>query len=301
MSEPLNTSELRVGDPTDELISLVALMEAKYKPLEQLAAFAEAVSPVRLARSAPTITPEHWSSAVARVTGWKLRGLDVRPVSASEYPSVLRSIFNKPPLVFIQGTWDDRRDAFAVAVVGTRKPSSEGIRRARKVAHELARAEITVVSGLAAGIDTAAHTAALDAGGRTVAVIGTGIDIVYPKSNAALAGRITSNGGSIVSQFYPEQPPTQWSFPMRNITMSGLSLATVVIEAGETSGTRQQARHALQHGRTVFLLRSVVEGNDWARTFVTEGYEGSKAIEITSVEEILDRVFARTEVPALAV
>ena len=106
-------------------------------------------------------------------------------------------------------------------------------------------------SGLAAGIDTAAHTAALDAHGRTIAVMGTGVDHVYPATNRALAARIVDSGCALVTQFFPQQTPRPWMFPARNVVMSGLSLATVVVEASEASGARLQARVALQHGRAV--------------------------------------------------
>lgn len=122
-----------------------------------------------------------------------------------------------------------------------------------------------MISGLAVGIDTAAHTAALAADGRTVAVIGTGIDRVYPAQNAALQEEIAAKG-LVISQFLPGSPPTKTSFPMRNAVMSGYALATVVIEAAYRSGARMQARLALQHGRHVFLMRTLLD-HDWARDY----------------------------------
>jgi DNA processing protein len=150
----------------------------------------------------------------------------------------------------------------------------------------------TILSGLALGIDTAAHTAALDAGGSTSAVVGTGLNRVFPPENSGLAERILASGGALLSQFFPAQPPTRWTFPMRNVVMSGLSMATVVVEASETSGARMQARVALQHGRTVFLLRSLVEQHAWAQKYVNEGAYGAFAIEIASTGEIVDRLGA---------
>jgi DNA processing protein len=122
------------------------------------------------------------------------------------------------------------------------------------------------------------------------AVIGTGLDRMYPPENADLADRIVGAGGAILSQFFPGQPPTRWTFPMRNVVMSGLSMATVVVEAGETSGARMQARVAMQHGRTVFLLRSLVEKHEWASKYVTDGAYGTRAIQISSAQEIVDRL-----------
>jgi DNA processing protein len=126
----------------------------------------------------------------------------------------------------------------------------------------LAHAGFVVVSGLAAGVDSAAHAAALAAGGRTVAVIGAGLDHVYPPENAALHRQIAERA-AIVSQFWPETPPSRQTFPMRNAVMSGLALGTVIVEASARSGARVQARRALGHGRPVFLLRRVL-GQAWA-------------------------------------
>ena len=148
-----------------------------------------------------------------------------------------------------------------------RHPSADPARHraGNGLATGLAARDIPVISGLAAGIDSAAHTAALAAGGRTVAVIGTGIDRAYPAQNAALQEEIAAKG-LVISQFLPGAPPTKMSFPMRNAVMSGYALATVVVEAAYRSGARMQARLALQHGRHVFLMRSLLE-HDWARDY----------------------------------
>jgi DNA processing protein len=164
----------------------------------------------------------------------------------------------------MRGTADER-DVTSVAVVGTRHPTERGIDQAGQLATGLAASGIPVISGLATGIDSAAHTAALAAGGRTVAVIGTGIDRVYPPQNARLQEEIAAKG-LLVSQFLPGSAPTKASFPMRNAVMSGYALATVVVEATYRSGSRMQARLALQHGRHVFLMRSLLE-HDWARDY----------------------------------
>ncbi|WP_275414719.1 DNA-processing protein DprA [Plantactinospora mayteni] len=147
----------------------------------------------------------------------------------------------------------------------SRRASEQGLRIARAVATSLAERGVTVASGLAKGIDTAAHSAALDAGGRTVAVIGTGIRRYYPAANRQLQDQITEVG-LVISQFWPDAQPTKQSFPMRNAVMSGYAVATVVVEAGETSGARIQARLALQHGRPVVLTSQVMRC-DWAKTF----------------------------------
>jgi DNA processing protein len=150
-------------------------------------------------------------------------------------------------------------------VIGSRNASPRGLETAAKLATHLVRSGFTVVSGLAAGIDTAAHTAALAGGGRTVAVIGTGLRRTYPPQNARLQGQIVAEG-AVISQFWPDAPPTRQSFPMRNAVMSGISLATAIVEASETSGARIQARLALAQGRPVFLLASLLSQR-WAQEY----------------------------------
>lgn len=303
----VSVSTLIRGNRDHEIAALVVLLESKALPLERLAAEVEQFGSVhtlhRVAREsqlAPKFDDADIAAAFATVEEWKRDGRDVRTVFDGAYPRNLLGIFNKPPLLFISGTWREDRDSLSVAVVGTRKPSADGVKRAQLAARKLANAGITVISGLAAGIDAAAHAAALDAGGRTVAVMGTGMDRIYPAENRELARRILEADGALLSQFFPDQQPTQWSFPMRNVTMSGLSLATLVIEGGETSGARQQARHALQHGRTVFLVASLVSAHAWARKMVDLGCDGAHALVVDSVDEVVDRMIGIHEVPAVA-
>src|SRR5579884_2126882 len=182
-----------------------------------------------------------------------------------DFPPNLRAVHDRPPIVFLAGALTPQ-DARAIAVVGTRKASQPGIRRATEIAEHLVGAGYTVLSGLAAGIDTAAHTAALSAHGRTVAVIGTGLTRSYPPQNEALQRRIAEQC-AVISQFWPDAPPSRRTFPMRNAVISGMALATVVVEAPETSGARMLARLALAQGRPVFLLESLVETQRWAREY----------------------------------
>jgi DNA processing protein len=184
-----------------------------------------------------------------------------------DYPPNLRAVHDRPPMVFISGDLT-REDANAVAVVGARKATAAGISHARAIAQHLVDKNFTVVSGLAAGIDTAAHTAALSRGGRTVAVIGTGLARSYPPQNRALQQQIATRC-AVVSQFWPDAPPSKRSFPMRNAVMSGIALATVVVEASHTSGARTQTRLALAHGRPVFLHRTLVDRQPWAQETAT--------------------------------
>jgi DNA processing protein len=221
----------------------------------------------------------------ARIQEWttRLDGLTARVVTVLDdaYPANLRMVHDHPPFLFVRGSLDPADDR-AIAVVGTRTASDEGLRAARTIAGALARKDITVVSGMAAGIDTAAHSAALSAGGRTLAVFGTGIDRIYPASNRALAKAIAASGAT-VSQFWPDMAPARWTFPVRNIVTSGLSVGTVVVEAGPTSGARQQAEHALRHGKRLFLLRRLVEHQPWAK----EMAERPGVVAIDDIEEIL--------------
>jgi DNA processing protein len=194
---------------------------------------------------------------------WDAHGMRLVTVLDAGYPPNLKAVHDRPPILFIAGNISPN-DAKAVAVVGARKATTLGIDQATQIAHHLTQTGYTVVSGLAAGIDTAAHTAALNHNGRTLAVIGTGLTRVYPPQNHALQRRIADQC-AVVSQFWPDAPPTKRSFPMRNATMSGIALATVVVEASETSGARTQARLALAHGRPVFLTKTLVEKQPWAQ------------------------------------
>jgi DNA processing protein len=197
------------------------------------------------------------------------------------YPSNLRVIPKLPPFLFYRGELR-RDDARSVAVVGTRRASVEGLDSAAELASLLVQEGVTVISGLARGIDTAAHTADLEAGGRTIAVVGTGILQVYPKENAELAERIAQRG-AIVSQFWPSAPPTRYSFPMRNEVMSGISQGTAVIEASSTSGAKMQARLALEQGKRAFLMASLVTSEAWAKGYL----EKRGAIEVNSVHDVV--------------
>ncbi|MGH2498729.1 MAG: DNA-processing protein DprA [Candidatus Limnocylindria bacterium] len=208
--------------------------------------------------------------AMARnIAQWRARGLRLVTVLDDEFPVNLRRIANLPPFLFYRGEMR-ADDALSVAVVGTRRPTAEGLRRARRMSRNLVRHGVTVLSGLARGIDTAAHEAALEAGGRTIAVLGSGLDQIYPRENSALAERIAGSG-AVVSQFWPDAPPAAYNFPRRNVVMSGLGQGTIVIEASATSGAKMQARLAMEHGKQVFLIASLVAEYEWAATYARRG------------------------------
>ena len=226
------------------------------------------------------VLQEAVSTAEDLLARWSQDGIHFSTLLEPEFPSQLLDIHQRPPFVTWKGS-QSRQDSHGVAIVGTRAASASGVARARRLASEIAARGVTVISGLAAGIDTAAHLGALDVNGRTVAVIGTGLMRSYPKQNAALQARIAASG-MVLSQFLPDAAPTRSSFPMRNAVMSGFSSATVVIEADWKSGARMQARLALEHGRQVFLMEQLRQ-HDWAREY------GKRpgAHFVSSVDEIL--------------
>jgi DNA processing protein len=199
-----------------------------------------------------------------------------------DYPANLRVIFNLPPFLLYRGELR-RDDARSVAVVGTREASADGLRRAREMAGGLAAEKVTVLSGLARGIDTAAHEETLAGGGRTIAVLGTGILHTYPQENADLAERIAETG-ALVSQFWPSQRPARYTFPRRNVVTSGMGQGTLVIEASRTSGAKMQARLALQHGKLVFLVQSLVTSQPWAQRYLDKQ---QRAIQVAGVDDVL--------------
>jgi DNA processing protein len=208
-------------------------------------------------------------------------GIRLTTVLDEDYPVNLRTIYNLPPFLFYRGTLR-ADDALSVAVVGTRQATADGLSRAKRMAGLLVDAGVTVLSGLARGIDTVAHQACFDAGGRTIAVLGSGIRRIYPPENKALADQITEHG-AVVSQFWPDAHPTSYTFPRRNVVTSGMSQGTVVIEASATSGAKMQARLAIEHGKQVFLLHSLVTEREWARRYL----ERPRVYEVGDVSDIV--------------
>jgi DNA processing protein len=239
------------------------------------------------------VAPTHLERADRAIEAAATVGARLITVLDDDYPTNLRLIYNLPPFLFARGRLR-RDDAKSVAVVGTRNASDEGLRRAAMLAALLAEQKVTVLSGLARGVDTAAHEATLAAAGRTIAVIGTGILRTYPAENAELAERILENG-AIVSQFWPDQPPTSYTFPRRNVVTSGMSQGTVVIEASSTSGAKMQARLALEHGKQVFLIRTLVTDQPWAQQYLERG-----AIEVADVASIVERLRSWKSIEALS-
>lgn len=169
-----------------------------------------------------------------------------------EYPAALKSIIAAPLLLYVRGEILPQ-DCFAIAIVGSRLASFYGVRTAERLSRELSYRGLTIVSGMARGIDTAAHRGALKSGGRTIAVLGCGLDVVYPRENKKLSNEIAKQG-AVISEFPLGTPPEKFNFPIRNRIISGLSLGTVVVEAGRQSGALITTNYALEQGKEVFAV-----------------------------------------------
>lgn len=238
------------------------------------------------------LTDDALEEAAREIHAAQRVGARLVTITDHDYPANLRYVYDRPPFLFVRGELlaDDDQ---AIAVVGTRQASPAGLGQAARLAAGLVDRGITVLSGLALGIDGAAHTAALDSGGRTVAVIGNGIARpTYPRAHADLAERIVNGGGAIVSQFPPGAPPRPERFPLRNRTMSGMALGTVVVEASNTSGARMQARIALEHGKRVFLVRELVMREKWAQRYAAERPGATVVESADDVLDVLDTIVA---------
>ena len=209
-------------------------------------------------------------------------GISVITFNQENYPRLLQSIEHPPPVLFTKGIFVDEDDC-SVAVVGTRRKTSYGKQVAGELSQFLASNGVTVVSGMARGIDTIAHQSALDAGGRTIAVFGSGLDVIYPPENRNLAEKIETHG-VLVSEFHPGTQPEGVNFPPRNRIISGLSKAVVVVEADEKSGALITAKFAVDQSRDVFA----VPGSIYApRSRGTNRLIGDGAIPLFDFNELL--------------
>ena len=203
--------------------------------------------------------------------------------SADAYPRLLQEIPDPPGILFLQGKLQ-AADALAIAVVGSRNATRYGLTQAQRIATGLAQAGITVVAGLARGIDAAAHRAALGAGGRTLAIMGGGLLKIYPPEHAELAGEIREHG-CLLSEMPPHFVATRHSFPRRNRIISGLTLGTLVVEAAERSGALITARQAMEQNRDVFAIPGPVDSRNakGCHALLRDG-----AVLVESVDDILD-------------
>lgn len=229
---------------------------------------------------------KQWQEVDAEVKRSRDRGLTLLTLGGEGYPRGLQRIADPPVYLYVKGELVEE-DAFAVAIVGSRTPTRDGQRAAAQLAADLARCGVTVVSGLARGVDALAHRAALDAGGRTVAVLGNGLDIVYPPENVRLYKQIPDQG-AVLSEFRLGTKPDAGNFPIRNRIISGLSGGVVVIEAAEKSGSLITAHRALDQGREVFAVPGSIysRGSKGTNQLIQQG-----AKLVREVSDILEELF----------
>lgn len=207
--------------------------------------------------------------------------------SDEKYPKFLKEIYNPPLVLFCKGELKEI-DNFGIAIVGSRKMTEYGRRVTEKFANELSCMGITVVSGLARGIDSVAHNAAIDADGRTLAILGSGISYIYPRENINLANKIM-NHGAILSEFYPHEMPKRENFPRRNRIISGMTIGTLVTEAVSNSGALITASFALEQGKEVFAVPgNITSKNSEGTNFLIK--KGAKVV--TTIEDILEEIIA---------
>ncbi len=232
-------------------------------------------------------------------------GIQVITWMDEEYPSLLKEIDQPPPVLYRRGAFL-AEDEWAVAIVGTRRVTAYGRQVAEEIASMLARNGLTVVSGLARGVDAIAHQAALDSGGRTIAVLGSGVDRIYPPEHKKLAEQVAANG-CILSDYAPGTPPDGQNFPPRNRIISGLSKATIVIEAGQKSGALITARFAVEQGREVFAVPGPIHAlqSQGTNNLISQGahplLRPAEVLEILNLEMVQIQQQARRLIPADAV
>jgi len=218
-------------------------------------------------------------NAEAEIAAVRKLGGDVLLLDDGVYPASLREIYDPPIVLYVKGAWSECLDQPCIGVVGSRRCSTYGQNSALMLARDLAQRGMTVVSGFARGIDAAAHRGALEAGGRTVAVLGTGIDELYPRDHKKLAEEILAQGGALVSQFPLGTPPVSENFPYRNRIISGLSLGVVVVEAAENSGSLITARLAMEQNREVFAVPgNITSRNSFGTNYLIKG-AGAKLVQ----------------------
>ena len=230
-----------------------------------------------------------WDSINKDMEHFKNAGINIVTYQDEVYPVKLLKIYDRPPLLYVKGSL--KKDDVNISIVGSRLASTYGKYTTEKISRELALQGVTVVSGLARGIDSAAHRGALTAKGRTIAVLGTGLDIIYPPENKKLFASIYENG-AVISEFPMGTPPHACNFPARNRIISGMSYGVVVVEAGEKSGSLITARLALEQGREVFAVPGSIDsaGSRGTNKLIKQG---AKLIE--NIADILEEILPQLE------
>ena len=251
--------------------SASAVFGARRVELEGLRLKAETIESI--------IKKEFQEKAALEIERIREIGADCLVLDDGIYPSLLREIADPPIVLYVRGDWMNCFETPCVAFVGSRRASTYGQNAAEMLARELAARGVCIVSGLARGIDAAAHRAAMEAGGKTIAVLGTGIGEVYPKEHKNLVEPILESGGALVSQFPLETPPLPENFPYRNRVISGLSLGVAVIEATERSGSLITARLAMEQNREVFAVPgNITSRNSFGTNYLIKS-AGAKLIQ----------------------
>jgi DNA processing protein len=239
-----------------------------------------------------SLKPSVWRVEAARRAAEKdarymeLRGIGFVSIVSASYPPLLREIHDPPAALFYRGILPAQETPYT-GIVGTRKPCGRALRWARETARDLAKAGINTVSGLALGIDAMAHAGCLDGGGKTVAVLGSGVDELYPVLNRELAARILASGGGILSEYPPGSRPTKWTFPERNRIIAGLCRGVVIVEAPARSGALITARFALEQGRDVWVAASTETADDGCFGAGCSALAGDGAGRINGAADIL--------------
>jgi len=217
--------------------------------------------------------------AEAEIEHVRKLGGDILVLDDGVYPALLRETYDPPVVLYVKGAWSECLERPCVAIVGSRRCSTYGQNAALMLSRELAQRGVTIVSGLARGIDATAHRGALEAGGRTVAVMGTGLDQIYPRDHKKLADEILNHGGALVTQFPLSTPPVSENFPYRNRVISGLSLGVLVVEAAENSGSLITARLAMEQNREVFAVPgNITSRNSFGTNYLIKG-AGAKLVQ----------------------
>lgn len=251
--------------------SAEAVYSATRAELEKLRLLPEAVESI--------IARDLFTRAEAEIESVRRLGADLLILDDGVYPALLREIYDPPITIYVKGAWEACLDQPCVAVVGSRRCSTYGQNAALMLARDLAQRGVTVVSGFARGIDAAAHRGALEGGGRTIAVLGTGMGEYYPRDHKRLADEIIARGGAVVTQFPLGTPPVAENFPYRNRIISGLSLGVVVVEAAENSGSLITARLAIEQNREVFAVPgNITSRNSFGTNYLIKG-AGAKLVQ----------------------
>lgn len=231
----------------------------------------------------------------------EIKGIKVLTIQDSDYPRRLKEINQPPPVLYVKGSVNVEDD-WAVAIVGTRRVTPYGRQVATEIAQFLAQNGVTVVSGLARGVDAIAHQSALRAGGRTIAVLGSGVDVIYPPEHSNLAGEICTQG-AILSDYAVGTKPDGINFPPRNRIISGLSLATIVVEAGETSGALITAEFAVEQGKEVFAVPGSIltPQSEGTNRLIEQGarplLKMAEILEVLKLEQIPEKQNNRKQFP----